>query len=281
MQATRRHSVRMLPSAVAGIEVVVAESDRHFSRHTHDQFGMGVIERGAQVSASGRGPVEAGMGDVITVNPGEVHDGAPIGDNGRLWRMVYLDPEIIFAVGRDVTEGRKFFVEFTDPVIRNAAAAREVHRLFAAVTASNGSASQLLGHELLLSLVATLIREKVGPPTLPAWISRARERIDDDPAQAVTLAELAQLSGLSQFQLLRAFSRATGLTPHAYLVQKRIALARRLIAGGVPLAEAAATSGFSDQSHMTRIFTRAFGFSPRIFAMFVRGTPNPRHKILI
>ena len=40
------------------------------------------------------------------------------------------------------------------------------------------------------------------------------------------------------------------MTPHAYLLQRRLHQARRLIAGGMPLAEAAAHSGFADQSHM-------------------------------
>jgi AraC-like DNA-binding protein len=97
-------------------------------------------------------------------------------------------------------------------------------------------------------------------------IRRARALIDDAPAVSVTLADLARESGLSRFQVLRGFARATGLTPHAYVMQRRIDLARSLIAGGIPLAEAAATSGFADQSHMTRQFVRNFGISPGVYA---------------
>ncbi|WP_171524191.1 AraC family ligand binding domain-containing protein, partial [Acinetobacter baumannii] len=68
------HQFKMLPSRMAGVEAIAAETRPSFTRHTHEQFGIGVIDRGAQVSASGRGPVEAGAGDTITVNPGEVHD---------------------------------------------------------------------------------------------------------------------------------------------------------------------------------------------------------------
>ena len=82
----------------------------------------------------------------------------------------------------------------------------------------------------------------------------------------MTLADLARECGLGPFQVLRGFARATGLTPHAYLVQRRIHLARRLIAGGTPLAAAAAASGFADQSHMTRTFCRSYGVSPRAYA---------------
>lgn len=74
------------------------------------------------------------------------------------------------------------------------------------------------------------------------------------------------MSGLSRFQLLRAVARATGLTPHAYLMQRRVQMARRLIDGGMGLAEAAVASGFADQSHMTRVFTRTFGLPPGAYA---------------
>jgi len=82
----------------------------------------------------------------------------------------------------------------------------------------------------------------------------------------VTLADLAEASGLGKFQLLRGFVRATGFTPHAYLVQRRIDLARRLIARHMPLAHAAFASGFADQSHMTRVFVRKYGVSPGHYA---------------
>ena len=93
-------------------------------------------------------------------------------------------------------------------------------------------------------------------------LARVRERIDDDPSIDHPLAELAALAGLSRFQLLRAFRRATGLTPHAYIVQRRLETARRLMREGAALAEAAAGAGFADQSHLHRTFRARYGFSP-------------------
>ncbi|MGO4843314.1 AraC family transcriptional regulator, partial [Rhizobiaceae sp. 2RAB30] len=87
----------------------------------------------------------------------------------------------------------------------------------------------------LLTLLAGVIGQEAREPmqAVPPAIRRARALIDDAPAEAVTLADLARESGLSRFQVLRAFARATGLTPHAYLMQRRIDLARGLIAGGI------------------------------------------------
>ena len=103
-----------------------------------------------------------------------------------------------------------------------------------------------------------------------AGVTAARERIDDDPAAGQTLADLAAAAGLSRYQFLRAFTRLTGLPPHAYLLQRRVQHARRLVRGGLPLAEAAAASGFADQSHMTRCFARSFGLTPGAFTPFTR-----------
>jgi AraC-like DNA-binding protein len=265
----------MLRCGMAGVEAVVASTRHVFPRHTHDQFGLGVIHQGAHRSLSGRGMVEAGTGDVITVNPGEVHDGAPIGDHGRSWRILYFDPAIIAAVIDDMSEGKTRAFEFSHPVISGGSLVSRFGALFASMT-KGGAAASLLREEMLFILLAVLRpREKADSA---ASIQAARGMIDADPAEPRTLAGLASEAGLSKFQLIRAFQKATGLTPHAYLMQRRIALARRLIAGRTPLAEAALASGFADQSHMTRIFVRKYGVSPRLYAdAVVSREDSPSH----
>jgi AraC-like DNA-binding protein len=89
-----------------------------------------------------------------------------------------------------------------------------------------------------------------------------RERLADDLQNPPTLGELAAMVGASKYQLLRRFEKACGLPPHAWLQQQRAERARGLIRRGLPLAEAAAECGFSDQSHMTRVFARLYGFTP-------------------
>jgi hypothetical protein len=114
----------MLRSALAGVQAVAAHSRHAFARHTHEQFGIGVMRLGAQVSHSGRGQVQAGPGHVITVNPGEVHDGAPIG-GARAWQMLYLDPGVVARAAADLrADGRGY--EFEHPAQDCPALARDV-----------------------------------------------------------------------------------------------------------------------------------------------------------
>ena len=258
-------SFKQLPVGIRGAHAVVADSAMAFCRHTHEQFGIGLMERGGHRSSSGRGVVEAGPGDVITVNPAEVHDGAPIGSTGRSWRMLYLEPSLIAQAASDIAESASWRGEFSTPVVHDLRLAVGFDRLFHAATQPALSPLQL--DEALLRLIAPLIRRRPSAcRAVPAAIRTARSMMDDDPAASMSLAELAAAAGLSRYQFLRAFARCTGLTPHAYLVQRRVHLARRLIARGTRLADAAAASGFADQSHMTRAFVRSFGIAPAAYA---------------
>jgi AraC-like DNA-binding protein len=264
-----RGQFKIFRCGIAGVEAVESDTRHIFPRHTHEQFGIGVIYRGGQKSHSGRGMVEAGAGDTITVNPGEVHDGAPIGDAGRAWRMLYFNPSLIAEGARDISEGKIRIYEFSRPVIRDAGVSNRFQKLFSIVTRGNEGKTALQREELFLTLLPDVMRERNrfdGEQLVPKAIFNAKNLIDDNPAAPITLSDLARASGLSRFQVLRGFVRATGLTPHAYLVQRRINLARRLIAHGTPLVEAAVASGFADQSHMTRIFVRKYGISPRAYA---------------
>ena len=255
-----------------GLSAVRASSSQAFPRHMHDEFGIGVILSGAQRSASGRGPVEAGPGALITVNPGEVHDGIPLSESGRRWHMLYLAPALVADLAADLQQdrvaGSGTGQEFTLPVLQDHRVASTFLTLFTKVTGSTAGEDRLAVEAALLQLTARLVdtRETAATVGGPAALMRAVERIDSDPSDQVSLAELAQMAGLSRFQFLRAFCRQTGLTPHAYQVQRRIHLARRLILAGQPLATAASSAGFADQSHMTRLFRRTLGYTPGALA---------------
>jgi AraC-like DNA-binding protein len=93
-------------------------------------------------------------------------------------------------------------------------------------------------------------------------LRRIRDRLADEPVDPPSLAEMAATTGLSRYQVLRRFERTYGLPPHAWLLSRRAEYALRLIRRGETLADAAIASGFADQSHMTRVFVRHYGFTP-------------------
>ncbi|WP_428391090.1 AraC family transcriptional regulator [Lichenicoccus sp.] len=260
MISKRTHIVAQHRSALPGVEAMTLLTDHAFPRHSHDGFGIGVMAAGAQRSWSGIGWVEAEAGDVITVNPGEMHDGVPIGGT-RGWQMLYLYPSVVASALLDEGEDQ---LELTRPALRDPILARLFACLFARATAVVPEPLAL--EEDLLRMLAWLARrhgtrQRLVPSESPA-VAMARRRLDGAPESPVTLAELAALSGVSRFQFLRGFARQTGVTPHAYLLQRRVRLARQLLVAGRTPAEVAQEAGFADQSHMTRAFCRQFGVTP-------------------
>ncbi|MFY3005905.1 helix-turn-helix domain-containing protein, partial [Achromobacter xylosoxidans] len=95
-----------------------------------------------------------------------------------------------------------------------------------------------------------------------AACERARQYIHDARGQAVSLDELERAAGIDRWSLSRDFRALYGTSPYRYALLRRLDLARRLIAAGQPLAQAALAAGFTDQSHMTRRHAEAFGMTP-------------------
>jgi AraC-like DNA-binding protein len=189
-----------------------------------------------------------------------MHDGAAIG-GARGWQMLYLDPAL---VAHELVEEGEDQPEIVRPILRDPVLVGLFARLFARATAA--VPEPLASDEDLLRTLARLLRRYGTRPrpvsrAAPA-VAMARRRLDEAPEVPVTLAELAALSGVSRFQLLRGFARETGVTPHAYLLQRRVRMVRQLLVAGRALADAAQDAGFADQSHMTRAFRRQFGVTP-------------------
>jgi len=258
--------VRFHKFALAGVDAMTASTARRFPRHTHDQYGIGVVDAGAHGSWSDRGQVEATPGNLICVNPGEVHDGRPLGERSRSWRLLYLDPSTVVDALEDISDGASRDFMFVAPVFAD----EDVRALFDGAFSHACRGNVMECETGLLKLVACLRRHSTGGYSerrrpIPR-IARARARIDADPTAHLSLTELAREAGLSRYQLIRGFARETGLTPHAYILQHRMARARQLLLGGRDLAEVALAAGFYDQSHLTRYFVRQFGVTPRRYS---------------
>lgn len=121
------------------------------------------------------------------------------------------------------------------------------------------------------SLIAALLAHVAGaaPAREERLGARGHEQvlelIEARCAEPLPLELLARTAGLSVRQFTRAFRGAQGCSPHQYILQRRVALAQRLIREGHALADVAARCGFADQSQLTRTFVRCTGLTPGRF----------------
>ena len=101
-------------------------------------------------------------------------------------------------------------------------------------------------------------------------IRLVKQYVDAHYLEEITLAQLAQITGLNGAYLCRAFTREVGMPPHAYQIAVRIDRSRALLRMGVPAGHAAQQIGFYDQSHFTRHFRRLIQMSPTQYARQVK-----------
>lgn len=243
-------------------ELISLHGAQRFPRHSHDQYGVGLLCEGAQRSFSGRGMVDALAGDVIMVNPGEMHDGQPLHCQTRRWEMLYF-PAQALTHAADAANLSPFGQTLLPPVSQDPLLAAAITLLIRRLQDADTPALAL--DEAETELLANLLRFPHHPPLQAeghADLEKVRQRLCDQHDATLRLATLAAQCQLSPFQLLRQFRQQYGITPHAYRVQYRLQRARQLLLGSTPLADIALQCGFADQSHLNRAFKRQYGLPP-------------------
>ena len=240
---------------------------RTFPRHSHEGYGVGVIEQGALGFYYRGENVVAPAGRINTVNPDEVHTGQAAAEGGWTYRMFYFSADLLQQMGEEVFGRPVSLPFFTAGVIEDpdlAGLIRQAHSQL-----SDPRTARLEKETLWLTMVSRLIvRHTYDPPTLgragreEASIRRVIDFLDAHFAQDLSVGALAAVACLSPYHFIRVFARQTGLTPHAWLMQLRARKAKALLDQGLPIADVAAQTGFSDQSHLTKTFKRILGYTP-------------------
>ena len=269
-------------------DVLIADLRAYrFDAHFHDAWSIGAIAQGrCTFTVHGR-PFEAGEGDLVVIAPGQVHTGGT--SAGLLaYRMAYIDPSWFQDHARALRDGG---LGLPEPVIRDAALCGE----WLAALAPDATSDALRRSRLSAALFALLAAHgrvagdgiaeggaagrKAGKPAGPAAgqavghtagstasdvCALLFERMRSDPACAPDLEALARADGKHRSTLVKQFARRYGLPPQAWLRNWRVARARALLRGGLPLADAAAAVGFADQAHLTRVFKQVYGSPPGV-----------------
>jgi len=252
---------------LGGLELLRATyRDQRFSRHVHEGFCIGVIEKGAQrFFRSGEDHI-ATKDSIILVNADQVHDGHKETEDGWSYRAMYPLPEMLGDVAFEFQGRRKDAPWFADSVVSDPAMAKKLRHLF---TVLHESESHLQRETLYLSTITTLLSRHgnkrnillaLGKESLA--VRRVRDYIDSHFNENISMQDLTKLTQLSPFYLARLFQKAVGLPPHAYQIQRRLHKAKQLVRLGVKLSDVAVDCGFTDQSHLSRHFKRSLGLAP-------------------
>jgi transcriptional regulator GlxA family with amidase domain len=109
---------------------------------------------------------------------------------------------------------------------------------------------------------------RMRPPNIPQRIRETIQRLEGDFSERISVSDLARIANLSVDYFACSFRKATGSTPHQYLLRVRLGRAREMMTQDtqrMSMAEIALTCGFADQTHFCRHFRRFFGMTLSAF----------------
>ncbi|WP_129647718.1 AraC family transcriptional regulator [Peristeroidobacter agariperforans] len=236
-----------------------------YGKHAHETFSIGVVTNGRCTYLNGKTRQRIGAGTVVLMNPGDAHACNP--EHGALWsyRMLYFDVSWLTGIQRDLGRSRNDrFQPFLDIASVEPGLYAGLNRLYDVLT--DHRAECLEKQSAAVSFMAEVQRTLSPAPDSPSHghrgLARAAEFIRDNYARSISLAEICSAADLSPSYLIRAFNDKYGLTPHAYVTNRRIEFSRAQLRRGRPIAEVALAAGFSDQAHLQRSFKKLVAATP-------------------
>ena len=233
--------------------------------HFHETYSIGIVTRGAHHYKKGSVEKTVVAGETRVIAPYELHETLP----GE-WEYLHFDiaPDLLLDLIKDVEQNQGIQSVTFSPHLQHKDILSTGMQLYQAIQhnellefeqAFSDFSIVLLQCSNSLNFISDLTLDKVK-------LGRAIEYIFDfwdDPNLSVE--EIARAVGFSTYYFARSFRKAFAVTPHKYIQSLRVERAKlRVISSNDPLAQIAVECGFSDQSHMNRVFKRVMGITPNI-----------------
>lgn len=234
-----------------------------FPNHFHDFYVIGSIEAGERQLCCRNRQFVIRAGHVLMLNPGDSHGCTQCGDVPMDYWGLQIPPATMHTLTADIV-GEALLPEFSQNVVNSEELGARIRALHRSICEG---APDLERQELMLMLMSAVLKcccpaRRQDSPADPDEVDSARRYMERHYSERIRIDDICASCGLSPSTLLRAFTRARGMTPYRYLMAYRIEQARRHLEQGMSPLDAAMRAGFCDQSHFTNCFSAFIGIPP-------------------
>jgi AraC-like DNA-binding protein len=236
-----------------------------YAKHSHETFSIGAVTGGRSVYVNRHASEWIGAGAVVMMNPDDVHACNPVADERWSYRMLHVDVAWLTGLQHELgfSENRTFCA-FSQTMTLDPALFDGLNRLCAILVDDD---AETLRKESAAITFFSEVQQKLNPASLPdhdasRQLTRAAEFIAENCTRSLKLDDVCKAAELSASHLIRAFKQRYGMTPHAYLINRRIQYSRAQLRRGRLIVDVALDAGFADQAHLQRTFKRLVAATP-------------------
>lgn len=246
------------------------------SKAFHKEIEIKYFYEGNATLLVGAQTIQAKPGDLVIMNPYEVHSTIRFGENKGKYHLIMIDPDFFFerepngpALGQMlIWRGLGFCTH-----IQKDKRLSEIIIQIVDEYKSRAPFSQFALRGLMLQLFSLLLRDytKKLEETTSAdenirhfeTVEPAIQRIRDRYFEKITADDLSSLCNVSKCHFCRIFKKATGKTAMQYLTDYRLQIADAILSGpSRSISQIAEMCGFEDEGYFCRCYKRKFGSSP-------------------
>ncbi len=246
-----------------GLEVIYGKHVKHnFSRHTHRILCIGIVEQGTRIILCRGERYEVMSGQLFIIPPEEAHS-CGSDEKPHTYRLLLISSAILNMI-LPKTEMDSY--QFKNLVLDDRGRFDKMLNLHAVLMSSETS---FVKQSALISTIGDIIEccadtgqdLRISNKQYDS-VKRVQMFIDNHYEECLSLYDIARHAYLSPYYLIRVFSQIKGIPPHTYQQQVRIRYAKEMLAHGIPIAEVAIRTGFTDQSYFSNIFKKMVGITP-------------------
>lgn len=241
----------------------------NYAPHSHQQWSIGAITHGVARYQYRQDSYAIAEQDLVMMNPEWVHSCNPVDNQPWAYWMMYVDTDWLTQLSFEAgllqqPQWQPISRAMIRPQDHSHLWYQDYCRVAEAFIDDNSDLleKQSLLIDFLLSLMSWLRDMPVPEPLPPQALRQVAALLEQNLSETPQLSQLTALASCSEGHLIRSFKQYFGLTPHAYLINRRIQYSQQLLKQGMDIVDVAQQLAFSDQAHFQRTFKRLTATTP-------------------
>ncbi|MEA1915454.1 MAG: AraC family transcriptional regulator [Campylobacterota bacterium] len=250
---------------------------QHFNEHSHQTLSVGAVEQGVVSYLHAKNEYVLKPNELSVINPNIVHACNPKQSQSRTYHMIYVDVEWCKGIQQSLFDHVDKFIPVSTVQVMDKDLFEKYLKLNyllldeKAFDLEKEESLQMFFSELFLLYCDNSVKLEKSISCNTQRISKAKEYIKNNCRLNLTVKKISSEVGLSEFYFIKIFKQNVHLTPHAFLLNEKINLAKELLRAKNSILDVALEVGFSDQSHLNRVFKKHVAATPYEYQQSIIG----------